>query len=145
MKGKAALVVGMAAGYVLGTRDGRGRYEQIKTQADRLWNDPKVQKNVAQAQDVVKEKAPVVQAKVSDVAQKATGKVTGSDASTSSSSNVGGDIGGDVGGDLGGDIGGDLSVDPATVPPSTTPSVPPVSPATTTVPGDQKTAGGFNG
>ena len=134
MKGKAALVVGMAAGYVLGTRDGRGRYEQIKTQADRLWNDPKVQKNVAQAQDVVKEKAPVVQSKVSDVAQKATGKVKGSDASSSSSSG------------LGGDLGGDLSADTATVPPSTTTSsVPPVSPATTTFPGDQKTGGGLDG
>jgi hypothetical protein len=82
MKGKAALVVGMAAGYVLGTRDGRERYEQIKSQADRLWNDPKVQKNVAQAQDVVKDKAPVVQSKVSDVAQKATSKVKGSDSSS---------------------------------------------------------------
>ena len=126
MKGKAALVVGMAAGYVLGTRDGRGRYEQIKSQADRLWNDPKVQRNVAQAQDIVKEKAPVVQAKVSDVAQKATSKVTGSDDSSSTST-------------------GDLTVDTTTVPPSTTPPVTPVSPATTTFPGGQKTPGDLHG
>jgi hypothetical protein len=138
MKGKAALVVGMAAGYVLGTRDGRERYEQIKSQADRLWHDPKVQKNVAQAQDVVKEKAPVVQSKVSDVAHKATGKVKGSDSSSS---------------------GSDLTVDTATVPPTTTssvpssttsspstpPPVPPASPSTTSFPSDQKLPGDLDG
>jgi len=74
MKGKAGLVVGMAAGYVLGTRDGRGRYEQIKTQAERLWNDPKVQKKAAQAQDLAKQKAPQVSEKISQVADKAAGK-----------------------------------------------------------------------
>lgn len=137
MKGKAALVVGLAAGYVLGTRDGRERYEQIKSQADRLWNDPKVQKNVAQAQDVVKEKAPVVQSKVSDAAQKATSKVKGD---TSSSDT-------------------DLTVDTAIVPPSTTssvppsttsatstpPPVPPASPSTTSFPSDQKLPGDLDG
>ena len=77
MKGKATLILGMAAGYVLGTRDGRERYEQIKSQANRLWNDPKVQEKASQAQDVVKEKAPKVQEKVSDAAHKAGSKVTG--------------------------------------------------------------------
>ena len=125
MKGKAALVVGLAAGYVLGTRDGRGRYEQIKSQANRLWNDPKVQKNVAQASDVVKDKAPQVQAKVSDVAQKATSKVTGSDDSTTGSST------GST---------GPASVDTAVVPPSTT-----VTPSTTSVSGDLRGQGGING
>ena len=138
MKGKAALVVGMAAGYVLGTRDGRERYEQIKSQADRLWKDPKVQKNVAQAQDVVKEKVPVVQSKVSDVAQKTTSKVKGSDSSSSDA---------------------DLTVDTAIVPPTTTssvpssttsspstpPPVPPASPSTTSFPSDQKLPGDLDG
>ena len=32
MKGKVGLVVGLSVGYVLGTRAGRERYEQIKTQ-----------------------------------------------------------------------------------------------------------------
>lgn len=71
MKGKAALVLGLAAGYVLGTRDGRERYEQIKAQANRLWNDPAVQKKASQAQEAVKEKAPQVPAKVSDAAHRA--------------------------------------------------------------------------
>lgn len=76
MKGKAALLVGMAAGYVLGTRDGRERYEQIKGQANKVWNDPKVQEKAGQAQDLVKEKAPLVKDKASDAAHKASSKAT---------------------------------------------------------------------
>jgi hypothetical protein len=48
MKGKIALVIGAAAGYVLGTRDGRQRYDQIKSKAESLWQDPKVQEAVSQ-------------------------------------------------------------------------------------------------
>ncbi len=46
MKAKLALLVGGAAGYVFGTRDGRQRYEQLKTSAQTLWQDPKVQEQV---------------------------------------------------------------------------------------------------
>jgi hypothetical protein len=76
MKGKAALIVGLATGYVLGTRDGRGRYQQIKTQANRLMQDPRVQEKATQAQELVKEKAPLVKGKVSDATHKATSKVS---------------------------------------------------------------------
>lgn len=38
MRGKAGLVVGLAVGYVLGSRAGRQRYEQIKSQALKVWN-----------------------------------------------------------------------------------------------------------
>ena len=34
MKAKAALLVGAGAGYVLGTRDGRERYDQLTAQLD---------------------------------------------------------------------------------------------------------------
>ena len=74
MLGKATLVAGLAAGYVLGTRAGRARYEQIKTQANRLWNDPKVQQKAAQAQEMAKQKAPKLQEKVSGAAHKAGSK-----------------------------------------------------------------------
>ena len=73
MKGKAALVVGLAAGYVLGTRDGRERYEQIKTQANRLVNDPRVQEKASQAADLAKEKAPVLKDKVAGATHRAGG------------------------------------------------------------------------
>lgn len=46
MRGKAALVVGLVAGYVLGARAGRQRYEQIKEQADKVWSQPVVQGQV---------------------------------------------------------------------------------------------------
>ena len=72
MRGRAALIVGVSTGYVLGTRAGRERYEQIKTRAARLWHDPRVQEKATQAQDLAKEKAPQVQQKVTDAAKKAT-------------------------------------------------------------------------
>jgi oxygen-dependent protoporphyrinogen oxidase len=71
MKGKIALLVGGAAGYVLGTRAGRERYDQMKGQAQRLWENPKVQEKKSQAQDYAREKAPEVQHKVADAAASA--------------------------------------------------------------------------
>jgi oxygen-dependent protoporphyrinogen oxidase len=66
MKGKAALLIGAAVGYVLGTRDGRERYDQIKAKATGMWQDPKVQQKVTEVQDLAKEKAPVVKDKVAE-------------------------------------------------------------------------------
>jgi hypothetical protein len=57
MRGKVGLVVGLAAGYVLGTRAGRERYEQIKQQALKVWNLPPVQKQVDKAKDFGKSAA----------------------------------------------------------------------------------------
>ncbi|MBL3700070.1 YtxH domain-containing protein [Leucobacter luti] len=46
MKGKIAFVLGAAVGYVLGTRAGRERYEQIKRGAQTVWNTEPVQRGV---------------------------------------------------------------------------------------------------
>ncbi|MDQ1129567.1 hypothetical protein [Microbacterium sp. SORGH_AS_0888] len=51
MRGRVGLVIGLAAGYVLGTRAGRERYEQIKAQALKVWNLDPVQKQVAKVED----------------------------------------------------------------------------------------------
>jgi hypothetical protein len=75
MRGRILLVTGLAIGYVLGTRAGRERYEDIKAAAGKFWNSPRVQKNVHQAEDYVKEKAP-------EVAKSAVAKVTGSTKTT---------------------------------------------------------------
>jgi hypothetical protein len=61
---KLTLLAGLTAGYVLGTRDGRERYEQIKERAAMLWSDPKVRGNAAAARDLVQEKAPDLAGKV---------------------------------------------------------------------------------
>jgi hypothetical protein len=50
MRGKVGLVIGVAAGYVLGTRAGRERYEQIKAQALKVWELDPVQAQVARAE-----------------------------------------------------------------------------------------------
>lgn len=51
MKGKLLFVVGLGVGYVLGTRAGRERYEQIARAAERVWNQPAVQQGVGTVKD----------------------------------------------------------------------------------------------
>jgi hypothetical protein len=46
MRGKVLFVVGLGVGYVLGTRAGRERYEQIRKAAQGVWNSPTVQQGV---------------------------------------------------------------------------------------------------
>jgi len=77
MRGKVILLVGIAIGYVLGARAGRGRYEQIKAKAQKLWDDPRVQKQVHQAEDFAKEKAPEVAEFLGDGAKKVVSSVAG--------------------------------------------------------------------
>jgi hypothetical protein len=71
MKGKILFVAGAAVGYVLGARAGRGAYIKIKDRAGDLWENPSVQKTVHQAEDFVKENAPVVGGKLKGVASDA--------------------------------------------------------------------------
>lgn len=60
MKGKIGLVVGLGVGYVLGTRAGRERYEQIKTQWLKVWNLDPVQEQVTKVKGFVGDKAAAV-------------------------------------------------------------------------------------
>jgi len=52
MRGKIGIVVGLAAGYVLGSRAGRERYEQIKSGFLKVWNTDPVQKQVDRVKDL---------------------------------------------------------------------------------------------
>ena len=54
---KLPLLLAAGAGYVLGARAGRERYEQIKTQAQKVSGNPRVQQAAHQAQDVVSTQA----------------------------------------------------------------------------------------
>jgi hypothetical protein len=44
MKGKIGIAVGLAAGYVLGTRAGRERYQQLTASAKRIADEPSLQR-----------------------------------------------------------------------------------------------------
>lgn len=71
MKGKLTLLAGIGAGYVLGTRAGRERYDQICDQAKKLWRDPRVQAKADQARDMAAEKAEQAKHVASDKAEQA--------------------------------------------------------------------------
>jgi hypothetical protein len=85
MKGKILFLAGLGVGYVLGTRAGRERYEQIKAAASNLWNAPVVQRQVDTVQDFVKDKAPEVVEFVADGAKKVAAQVSGRDSGTKTS------------------------------------------------------------
>ena len=75
---KLTILIAGGVGYVLGTRAGRERYEQIKGLATKVKDDPRVQEKAQQATDLAKEKAPVVKDKVAGAADAAASKVKGS-------------------------------------------------------------------
>lgn len=78
MKGKIGLVVGLGAGYVLGTRAGRERYEQIKKQWLKVWNLDPVQDKVLLAKEFVSGKAAAVPGALWNGAVKVVQSVGGS-------------------------------------------------------------------
>ena len=59
MKIKTVLIAAIAggAGYVLGTRAGRGRFEQIKTKATEFASSPQVKETVTHLAEEVKKNA----------------------------------------------------------------------------------------
>jgi hypothetical protein len=80
VKVKTVLVASIAGGvgYVLGTRAGRAKFEEIRAKADRLAHSPQVQDVVTKAAEQVKKNAdllpdPVAQV-VSSVADSALRK-----------------------------------------------------------------------
>jgi len=76
---KIPLAAAFAAGYVLGSRAGRDRYEEIKAGAQKFASNPRVQSAKDKAQDTVATQAAaaadVAKEKVSDAASAASGKV----------------------------------------------------------------------
>lgn len=72
MRGRVGLVIGLGIGYVLGTRAGRQRYEQIKEQAGKVWNSDPVQAQVEKVGDFAKSSAMAVPGALWDGAVKVT-------------------------------------------------------------------------
>ena len=75
MRSKLMFVIGLAIGYVFGTRAGRERYEQLKASAERLWTNPSVQAQVHRAEDYVRQRAPEVVDRVEATARKVSEQV----------------------------------------------------------------------
>jgi hypothetical protein len=75
MRGKMLLVVGLATGYVLGSRAGRERYEQIKAGADKVWNLAPVQQAAGAVKGFAGERVDTLQSKAGDAAKKAISSV----------------------------------------------------------------------
>ena len=69
------LLIAGGIGYVLGAKAGKERYDQILGTFNKVKDDPRVQEKAQQAVDIAKDKAPVVQEKLSDAASTATTKV----------------------------------------------------------------------
>ncbi|WP_380170365.1 YtxH domain-containing protein [Kineococcus sp. DHX-1] len=78
MVGKVLLLAAAGAGYVLGARAGRERYEQISSSVSRLWGNPKVQSRVVDLED----KAGDLARQAGAAAQEKVGAAAGSVAST---------------------------------------------------------------
>ncbi|MET1037245.1 MAG: hypothetical protein ABW075_03170 [Aeromicrobium sp.] len=84
---KLTLLVAAGAGYVLGSRAGRERYEQIKQQTTKAWHNPKVQETVDQVQTQAKATGADIGSKVgskvaetaSDVKDKVSEKISSND------------------------------------------------------------------
>lgn len=71
---KISLGLAFAAGYVVGARAGRDRYEQIRASAQKVAENPKVQA----AAGAAKEKAGEVAGSVADTAKEKAGDAIGS-------------------------------------------------------------------
>jgi len=65
---KLLALTAFAAGYVLGAKAGRERYEQIRRVTLRIKNDPRVQETAHSAADMAREQAPIVGHKLADAA-----------------------------------------------------------------------------
>lgn len=90
MKSKLLLGIGIAAGYVLGSRSGRAAYDKLKARAASIWASKPVQDKVSAATEAIKEKAPEMADQLGEAARRA-GTVIGSavhhDAAPSGNSN----------------------------------------------------------
>jgi hypothetical protein len=83
---KLLILVAGGVGYVLGTKAGRERYEQMRSTFNKVKDDPRVQEKTQQAADLAKQKAPIVKDKLADAADKGSSKVESKVGSSNGSS-----------------------------------------------------------
>jgi hypothetical protein len=92
MRGKLIFVAGLATGYVLGSRAGRARYEQIKKNWLKVWETDAVQDKVELVEGFAKSRASELPAalvagvkKVSNAINGEGGRKSGTDSSSTKS------------------------------------------------------------
>lgn len=76
MRGKILFVVGLGVGYVLGARAGREKYDELVERVQKVWNDPRVQKQANNVGEFVKDKAPDVADFITSNVKKATSRTS---------------------------------------------------------------------
>ena len=67
------LGLGLAVGYVLGTRDGRERYDQMKAWVTGIWQDPRVAKARHDVEAYARQQAPIIRERAEAAAKAAPG------------------------------------------------------------------------
>lgn len=67
------LGLGLAVGYVLGTRDGRERYDWMKSKVTGVWEDPRVAKARHDLEVYARQQAPIIRERAEAAAKAAPG------------------------------------------------------------------------
>jgi hypothetical protein len=67
------LAAGVGIGYVLGTRAGRERYDEMKAKATALWEDPRVAKARRDVEAYARQQAPIIRERAEAAAKAAPG------------------------------------------------------------------------
>ncbi|WP_306213715.1 hypothetical protein [Actinoplanes sp. RD1] len=93
MRGKLMFITGLAAGFVLGSRAGREKYEEIAANAKKVWEHPTVQEaaGVAQAQAnklYTEGKDKLNQSKIGEKLQSASSSSSSTGTSTTSTTDL---------------------------------------------------------
>jgi hypothetical protein len=83
---KLLILVAGGIGYVLGTKAGRERYEQMRSTFNKVKDDPRVQEKTQQATELAKQKAPIVKDKLAGAADTGSSKVGANVGSSNGSS-----------------------------------------------------------
>ena len=75
MKSKLLLIIGLGAGYVLGARAGREKYDAMKAQVDKLWENPRVARARRDVEAYTRQQAPIIRARAEAAAKAAPGAI----------------------------------------------------------------------
>ena len=90
MRGRLALLTGFAAGYVLGAKAGQERYEEIRSQFNKLMGTEPAQQLQAEVRQAASRASSVIEEKAADGISKVSELVGSGGSGSSSSGSTGG-------------------------------------------------------